>query len=256
MPAAASAVVLRRDRAILFGSAAFLAALAWVAMLRGHAPVEGALHPHAHHGGSSGFALAATMWMVMMVAMMLPAVLPWILLFGAAERKREPQRTPLASVLVFTSGYFVVWAAYSMAAAAAQIALARQGALHGPELRTGALVGGALLLGAGLFQLTPLKGACLEHCRTPLSFFLTGWRDGRSGAFRMGVSHGLYCLVCCWALMVLSFALGVMNLVWMAVLTLILCAEKIAPHGRLLSRAFGLFFAAWGLWLITGWAAP
>jgi len=252
MPASASAAVLRRDRAILLGSAAFLAALAWVAMLRGHGPVEGALLPHAHHGGSSGFALATAMWMIMMVAMMLPAVLPWILLFGAAERKREPRRTPLAAVAFFTSGYFVVWAGYSLAAAAAQIALGSRGVLRGPELRTGALVGGALLLGAGLFQLTPLKAACLKHCRTPLSFFLTRWRDGRSGAFRMGFSHGLVCLGCCWALMVLSFALGVMNLVWMALLTLILCAEKIAPHGRVLSRAFGLFFAVWGLWLITG----
>ncbi len=234
------------DRAVLLGSAALLVILAWAALLRGHA---GHVHPGAP---LEGFALATAMWIVMMVGMMLPAVLPWILLFAAANRGRSAGRPPYAAVALFTGGYFAIWSGYALAAAAGQIFLQGQGALHGSDLRVGPLLGGVLLVVAGAFQWTSLKAACLEHCRTPLSFFLARWRDGPVGAFRMGFAHGLYCLGCCWALMALSFALGVMNLVWMAVLTLVVCAEKIAPQGRALSRVCGLLLAIWGLRVMAG----
>ncbi len=118
------------------------------------------------------------------------------------------------------------------------------------DLTVGPRVGGALLIVAGLFQWSPLKTACLRHCRNPLSFFLSRWRDGPAGAFRMGFRHGAYCVACCWALMALAFALGVMNLLWMAALTLLLCLEKIAPAGRGTGRAFGLAFVVWGVGLL------
>ena len=109
-----------------------------------------------------------------------------------------------------------------------------------------------MLLLAGLFQVSPLKAACLRHCRSPLGFFLTRWREGPVGAYRMGLQHGAYCVGCCWALMMLSFALGVMNLLWMTALTLFLCLEKIAPGGATSSRLSGLVFMAWGLWMMIG----
>lgn len=242
----------RRDRAVLLGAAALLVALAWAGLLRGHAPASGIAAPHVHAGGFDGLLLAWSMWMVMMVGMMLPAVLPWILLFAAANRARAAGSPPYASVALFTGGYFAIWTAYALAAAGAQIFLQRQGALYGSDLRVGPVLGGALLVAAGAFQWTSLKAACLEHCRTPLSFFFARWRDGPSGAFRMGFAHGSYCLGCCWALMALSFALGVMNLAWMAVLTLVVCAEKIAPRGRALGRVCGVLLAIWGLRLMAG----
>ena len=191
------------------------------------------------------------MWMAMMVAMMLPPVLPWVLLFASTNRSRDPEAGPYFPTALFLGGYFAAWAPYCLAAALAQGLLQQAAWLSTVDLRVGPQAGGALLVAAGLFQVTPLKAACLKHCRTPLGFFLERWRDGPAGAFGMGLRHGLYCLGCCWALMGLSFALGVMNLLWMAVLTGILCVEKIAPGGQALSRAFGVLLTVWGIWLLT-----
>ena len=234
-------------------------ALCWILLLRAH-PAPGAgshplLLPQPHPPDGVGLLLAFSMWMVMMMAMMLPAVLPWVLLFASTSRTRDPGVGPHFPAALFLGGYFAIWAPYCLAAAVGQRLLQRTGALSA-ELHVGSLAGGVLLVAAGLFQLTPLKAACLKHCRTPLGFFLTRWRDGPSGAFGMGLRHGLFCRGCCWALMGLSFALGLMNLLWMAILTLVLCAEKIAPGGQAVSRAFGLVLGAWGFWLLTTATAP
>jgi predicted metal-binding membrane protein len=243
--------LIRKDRVIVSASAATLVAVSWLFMVNGHvaldAGLEHALHPRASEPGLASFAIAFTMWMVMMVAMMLPPVMPWILLFGATARRSDAAAAPYVSSGIFVSGYFTVWAAYSLVAASAQLLLQRLAVLHGAELRTRPYLAGALLLAAGLYQMTPLKTACLKHCRSPLGFFLSNWRSGPGGAYRMGLGHGLYCVACCWALMALSFGLGVMNLLWMVALTLILCIEKIAPGGQTLSRLFGLALIAWGL---------
>ena len=160
-----------------------------------------------------------------------------------------PGRRPLAVVMQFAAGYFVVWMGYSALAAALQGGLQRAMLLR-LDLSVGAMVGGLLLLIAGVFQLTPLKDACLAHCRNPLSFFLTRWDGGPSGPFRMGAHHGLFCVGCCWALMALSFALGIMNLLWMAILTVMIAAEQRAPRTWHLRQAFGIALTAWGAVLI------
>jgi len=241
-----------RDRLIVLGAAAAIVAISWAVMIAMHGPASAhaMTHPHPAPAGLAGPASAFAMWMVMMVGMMLPPVLPWILLYAAMARKANPSRGPFGATVLFGGGYFAVWALFSALAALVQVAMQRRAWLSGPTLRSGELVGGILLLAAGSFQLTPLKSACLKHCRSPLSYFLARWSDGPAGAMRMGLGHGVYCVSCCWALMLLSFALGVMNLLWMALLTLMLCAEKIGPRGLLAGRVFGAGLAAWGLALL------
>jgi predicted metal-binding membrane protein len=117
--------------------------------------------------------------------------------------------------------------------------------------RTTPVIGGILLIAAGIFQWTTIKDACLAHCRSPLGFLMSNWREGASGALAMGLKHGVYCLGCCWMLMVLLFVMGVMNLLWIVALTLVVLAEKVLPKGRMLSRALGVALVIWGAWLIT-----
>ena len=257
-PAVATAVspamVRRRDRVVVLAATTGLLALSWGLLLRmdhGSAPLHHAvLEPHVHGPLVWAWLSSFLMWMVMMVAMMLPAVMPWILLFTTLSRQHDATQAPLMPTGLFAGGYLAAWGAFSIAAAGVQIALQQAGLYHPAALRTPRLLGGALLIVAGVFQLSPLKAACLRHCRTPLAFFLARWRDGPAGAFGMGLRHGLWCLGCCWALMAVSFAVGVMNLLWMAALTLFLCVEKIAPRGARLGQVAGLLLVIWGIWQI------
>ncbi len=248
----------RRQRAVLVWSVAAITAVAWLVLAALSAPAgPGAalvLSPHTGAFGPGTFFLTTLMWFVMMVAMMLPSVLPWIMLFGSAARGGVWSVSPYMPAGIFAGGYFSVWFVFSLGAAALQLGLYEQ-ALVGLDVTLSTFLGGVLLVGAGIFQITPLKRVCLAHCRNPLSFLLSNWRDGAAGAFRMGFGHGIYCLGCCWALMLLSFALGVMNLLWMAALTVVIAIEKLAPQGELSSRIFGLAFTGWGLWLVLGLGA-
>jgi predicted metal-binding membrane protein len=182
--------------------------------------------------------------------MMLPALMPWLRVFGSMAGDAYPGRRAATVVAQFTAGYFVIWLAYSAVAAAMQGGLQELTLLR-LDLSVGATLGGLLLIAAGLFQLTPLKEACLAHCRSPLSFFLARWDGGPRGPFKMGARHGAWCVGCCWALMVLSFVLGVMNLVWMAVLTAMIVAEQRTPRRWQLGRGFGVVLVAWGVALIA-----
>ena len=208
------------------------------------------LGPHAHPGGADGYALSVLLWFAMMVAMMLPALMPWLRVFGDMAPDAYPGRRGGVVVAQFTAGYFVVWLVYSAAAAAMQGGL-QYFTLLRLDLSVGATLGGLLLVAAGVFQLTPLKEACLAHCRSPLSFFLARWDGGPNGPFKMGARHGVWCVGCCWALMALSFVLGVMNLLWMAVLTAMIVAEQRAPARWKLGPGFGVLLLAWGIALIA-----
>jgi predicted metal-binding membrane protein len=236
------AVRVRRDQRRVLGAAAFASAAAWLALLS---------MPMRAHGHATPVAVAFLMWTVMTVAMMLPPVMPWLAFFTRtrADRSGEGAMYPTG---IFLGGYLAVWTVFALAAAVVQVGLVNVGVLAGMDPSLDARFGGAVLVAAGLFQFTPLKAACLAHCRTPLGFFLSKWRDGPRGAFTMGLEHGRYCLGCCWALMLVAFALGVMNLAWMAVLTLGLSVEKIAPRGAAVGRAFGVLLAAWGAWMLLG----
>ena len=186
------------------------------------------------------------MWTVMMVGMMAGAAAPMLLLFAGAQAGRGSERTP-AAVLIFGLGYLAVWIGFSAVATLAQEALHRAALLSPAMAASSPRLSGAILIAAGAYQLTPFKGACLAHCRSPLGFLMTNWRDGAVGAFRMGLAHGTHCLGCCWALMCVLFAVGVMNLLWVAALTVMVLLEKVGPWGRAVARIAGASMIVWGV---------
>ena len=184
------------------------------------------------------------MWAVMMVAMMLPSAAPMLSTYARIASPREGSRP--YHVWMFTAGYFVVWTAFSLAATVLQYAL-QSVSIISNGLRTTSIAGGVILVAAGIYQLTPLKNVCLKRCRTPIGFFMTNWRDGASGAFKMGLEHGAFCTGCCWLLMALLFVAGVMNLAWVAALSVLVLLEKAAPFGRAIALASGVAMIAAGL---------
>jgi predicted metal-binding membrane protein len=193
-------------------------------------------------------------WVTMMAAMMLPSVAPMVLIFTRISRERDRQgRAAFVPTWVFLAGYLAAWVAYGLIAYGVfrLVTTVESGFLAWDE--AGPYVAGGAIAAAGLYQLTPLKDLCLRHCRGPMHFILHGWREGRTGALRMGAEHGLYCVGCCWGLMVILFALGVMSLFWMAAVAGIIFAEKVLPYGLRLSRGFALAFIAFGIWIA---AAP
>jgi predicted metal-binding membrane protein len=245
---------LRRDRLIVTAGLLALTGLAWVYIARMAATMP------AHHGmampQTSPWSVADTgglvvMWIVMMIAMMIPSVAPVILLFASVSRRRRVEGVLATPVSVFTLGYLVAWTGYAVLAALAQ-SLLHSAALVSPAMASASpLLGGGLLMLAGVYQWVPVKGACLSHCRSPLGFFSTEWREGVSGALLMGLRHGSYCVGCCWALMALLFVAGVMNLLWVVVIAGFVLAEKVMPNGRLLGRITGVLLAGWGLWVVA-----
>jgi predicted metal-binding membrane protein len=189
-------------------------------------------------------------WVTMMAAMMLPSVSPMVLAFARVTKERARRGlTVFVPTWVFLLGYLAAWTAYGLVA----YGLFRMiDAVDGGVLawdRAGPYVAGGAILAAGLYQLTPIKDVCLRHCRTPLHFLLHGWHEGRFGALRMGTEHGLYCIGCCWGLMIVLFSLGVMSLVWMAVIAGVIFAEKVLPFGMRLTRVLAVAIIALGLWI-------
>jgi predicted metal-binding membrane protein len=191
------------------------------------------------------------MWAAMMAAMMLPSATPFVLLYARAARARVGSTHVVAPVYALAGGYVLVWGAFSMGAALLQQALAGSGLLTPMMEPSAATAAGVLLLVAGLYQLTPFKQACLRSCRTPLAFMSTRWRRGTSGAWRMGAEHGLFCLGCCWALMLLLFAGGVMNLFVVLALTVWVAVEKLAPFGEHSARISGALLLVAGAWMFV-----
>ena len=184
--------------------------------------------------------LTFVMWAVMMVGMMVPSAAPMSLLFASVSRKAAAQGRAVAPTFVFVGGYVAAWTLFSVGATALQWQLERTALLSPMLASVSPLFGGALLFGAGLYQLSPYKNACLSHCRAPASFFAAHWRPGAWGAFRMGLDHGVYCLGCCSVLMLLLFFGGVMNLLWVAGLAIFVLVEKIAPRGVWIAQLAGI----------------
>jgi predicted metal-binding membrane protein len=185
-------------------------------------------------------------WIVMMVAMMFPTAAPMILMFARVHAGKRQISQPFVPTWVFVAAYLVIWTVFGTAAYIAALGL-EQAARESPWLMDNARrVGGAIVILAGLYQLSPLKHACLTKCRTPLGFIMTAWKDGWGGAFRMGLEHGTYCLGCCWLLFVILFPLGIMNVAAMAAITLLIFAEKSLPLGERVSRVAAVALVAFG----------
>jgi predicted metal-binding membrane protein len=192
------------------------------------------------------------MWAEMMVAMMIPSAAPMILTFAGVNRKRRAQERPYVPTTVFILGYLAVWTAFSALAAVAQWALHGWALLSSMMVSTSPVLGGTLLIAAGLFKWTPLKNVCLTHYRSPLSFLMTGWRESLAGAFCMGVKHCAYCTGCCWFLMALLLVAGVMNTWWVGIISALVLLEKVMPKGLWLERITGVLLVVWAVWMIGG----
>jgi predicted metal-binding membrane protein len=254
--------VLRRDRAIVAVGLVGIVVLAWlylfhlartmaveIAEMERHA-VMGMAMPQMYGWGVGDIALLFIMWTVMMVAMMVPSAAPMILAFSMIHRRRGERQRPSIPVGAFLAGYLVVWALYAAVATLAQSGL-HAAALLSPSMATSSpVLGGVLFIAAGVFQWTPLKRVCLANCRSPLAFLLTRWREGASGAFTMGIHHGMYCVGCCWMLMGLLFVTGVMNLAWVAAVAIAVLVEKLVPRGERIGRLAGIGLVVAGLLML------
>jgi len=197
------------------------------------------------------FILLFLMWLTMMLAMMTPTAAPMVMMFTTVNKQKKVRQQPYVSTFIFLAGYLVAWAIFSIVASAIQWPLHESGLLNPMMNSRSYLMSGGILILAGLYQWTPMKNVCLEHCRTPLGFLMTAWKDGNFGAFKMGLHHGLFCVGCCWALMAILFAVGVMNMLWVTLITIFVLVEKIAPISPSLVRMLtGFALIAWGsYWL-------
>jgi predicted metal-binding membrane protein len=253
--------VLKRDRLIVLAALAATILLAWGYMvhearamnLTGACCCAGMSMsgPDFSPWSTATLAPLFLMWTEMMIAMMLPSATPMILTFAKVQRNRREQERPFVATGVFALGYLAIWTGFSAVAAVAQWALHAKALLSPMMVSTSPVLGGALLIAAGIFQWTPLKNKCLTRYCSPLNFLMTGWQEGRWGAFSMGLKHGAQCAGCCWALMLLLFVAGVMNIWWIALITVLVIIEKIAPRGLLLGKIAGVLFVAWGVWMIA-----
>ena len=250
---------LRRDRAVVLTGLGALVAVAWLYLGR---PAAGIPPEHMPAGMTMAMPAMATwtvtellalvaMWIVMMVAMMVPSTAPIVLMFTALERKQPVGASPVGRAGLFLLGYLCVWTVFSVAAAAAQWALHAVALMSPMMTTTSPLLGGLLLIAAGAFQWTPLKRACLATCRSPIGFLLGEWRDGPRGAIVMGLRHGAICLGCCWLLMALLFVAGVMNLLWVAVIAAFVLVEKAFPRGEAIARGAGVLLVVAGLLMLA-----
>ena len=226
-----TARLLRHERAIIACTVALLTALSWAFLLRDAQMTM--MEPPLT-------AIIIAMWWLMMLAMMLPSATPAILLYARVRQTRGGDAS-VAQTWVFLVGYLAVWLLFSIVAASVQSLITDSSM----ALRSRAAQG-AVLVAVGLYQLSPLKSACVSQCRSPGQFISRHWRPGWEGAFRLGVIHGAYCVGCCWMLMGLLFVGGVMNLLWVVGLTILVAAEKLLPGGSLLAKVSGIAFILWG----------
>ena len=255
--------LIQRDRLwISFGLVAMVT-FAWVFLLREASIMNAMAATEKMHAamGMAGMNMRAwdatdwialfMMWSVMMVGMMLPSAAPVIMLVLGAYRLRSDANARMAAV-AFIGGYLVIWTAFSAVAALGQLQLHRTALLSDDMRLHSAIVSGVLLLIAGAYQWLPLKNRCLVQCQAPLAFLTQHWKKGVGGGFSMGVRHGAFCVGCCWMLMLLLFVLGVMNLLWIAILAAVVMIEKLSSHGRAAARVFGVAVASWGIYLLVG----
>ncbi|HEY0681985.1 MAG TPA: DUF2182 domain-containing protein [Steroidobacter sp.] len=243
------------DKAFVIAGLAGVVACAWAYLIPASIDMYGRMDGPAawmmETSWDAGYILLIfLMWSVMMVAMMLPSALPTILIFHRAIRNDSRIRSPSRRMFAFAAGYLLAWFGFSAGATLLQWGLAETALLSPMMVSVSPWLGGAILIVAGLYQWTPLKYACLRQCRSPVAFLVENWRPGLPGALRIGLRHGLYCVGCCWALMLLLFVGGVMSLFWIGAITAFVLMEKLAPRGVQGGRLSGVALVAAGLWVL------
>lgn len=260
MPTGVTEAILKRDRTVVGVSLVGIVALAWFYMfylawdmsnmeMEMGTGMEMAM-PNMQVWGVMDVILMFVMWTVMMVAMMIPSAAPMILMYAQIARKQQAQQQPYLATGLFLLGYLIIWTFFSAVATLAQWVLHAMALLSPMMVSSSPLLGGILLISAGLFQFTSLKYTCLSHCRSPFGYFMTEWREGTRGALMMGLRHGSYCVGCCWLLMALLFVAGVMNLLWVAAIAAYVLIEKVVPTGHRISQIIGLLLIGWGTWML------
>jgi predicted metal-binding membrane protein len=248
--------LIRHDRVLIVGGLVLVTALCWAWIAPMAVDMYGAMTgPSAWmmttNWDAAHILLLWAMWAVMMAGMMLPSASPMLLIYAQAVRRKSDAPGLVSRVYAMAAGYLIVWAAFSVAATGLQRLLS-EWLLLTPmmEMVRPAAIASVLAL-AGLYQLTPIKRICLRWCRSPLAFVMQRWRNGTAGALRMGIEHGVYCLGCCWALMLLLFAGGVMNIYVIVALTLLVLIEKVAAFGEWSSRVSGVALLALAAWTMV-----
>jgi predicted metal-binding membrane protein len=261
--------VLRRDRLVVAGALAIVAALAWAYVLWLAADMDmggmdmdgfrmipagiGIMAPADAPWGAIEFAFVFAMWAVMMVGMMAPSAAPMLLMYARVGRAGRAEGKPLAATGWFAAGYVLTWIGFSLAATFVQWMVERAALLDSRMASASNLFGGIVLIAAGVYQWTPLKDVCLAQCQTPLQFLMRhgGFRGDVPGCLLLGLRHGAYCVGCCWVLMALLFVGGVMSVLWIAALALLVLLEKVTPFGRWVARVAGVACVAAGAWMLS-----
>ena len=251
-PRAGQALLARVDRLIHALALVILTGASWAYLVyqdwaMRHMDVIDMAMPGAGPWSAGDLALVFVMWAVMMMAMMLPSVLPLVLIHRRLVTMRLPHAASSAPTAMLVAGYLSMWTAFSVVATLMQWTLHTLAFISPGMVATNRWIASALLIAAGVYQWTPMKGACLSSCASPLQFLMTRWRDGVPGAWRMGVLHGAYCIGCCWMLMTLLFVYGVMNLAWIVAIAFYVFLEKLLPPNRWFARASGLALIALGV---------
>jgi predicted metal-binding membrane protein len=244
------------DKAFVIAGLVGVVACAWVYLVSASLDMYGRMHGAAAWmmeatWDATYFVLIFLMWVAMMVAMMLPSALPTILIFHRAVQNDQKVRSPHKHMFVFVAGYVLAWCGFSLVATLLQWSLAETALLSPMMVSASPWLGGAILLVAGVYQWTPFKNACLQNCRSPLGFLAEHWQPGMPGALRLGLHHGLHCVGCCWALMLLLFVGGVMSLLWIGAITAFVLVEKLVPYGAQGGRLSGLALVLAGAWVLT-----
>lgn len=263
-PATFTETILRRDRLVVLFGLGSIMLVSWAYLIYLAVDMANVMNtsdanmslsmvmPAVQSWGVVDYLLMFIMWSVMMFAMMTPSAAPMVLTYTKFNRQQQSELQPVSGTAIFYLGYLLVWTAFSAVATLAQ------GGLHAATLlspmmeTTSPVLGGIILISAGVFQFTPFKYACLSQCRTPLGYFMTEWRDGMWGALIMGVRHGTFCVGCCWLIMALLFVAGIMNLFWIAIIAAFVLAEKLLPGGHKVSLGIGALMIGWGIWMIAG----
>ena len=249
----------RYDRVVVLGGLIAVAAAGWAYTLydyylMNNLPMDLMWMPPTGGGqwALMDFWLTFVMWTVMMVAMMTPSAIPMVMVFARVQKNKRARQQPYTSTFIFLAGYLLAWMIFSAGVTLVQWPLHHFAILDPMMDNRNATLAGIILMAAGVFQWTPLKDMCLTHCRSPIGFILHDWKEGSWGAFKMGLHHGLYCTGCCWALMFVLFAVGVMNILWVAIIAVFVLTEKIIPRGiELFKMASGIALFLWGLSLLT-----